>query len=1262
MKRSEIFSSPLLVEVVGTEMDYFNSVFATTGSNSILEVEAIKVLSDRLLNSTHSSDRRSAILGIKSFSRLYRETVVESGLRAILNTLTLDSNSFATVKAVLETLLILVLKSENSDKTLGWISSKSRVVNGKYPSPLLLDEIEPDQLSLWIADELTSTDAYFKLIIDILSGEQDFFIELYSLQLLEALLLIRPNEVKELITNIPVAISTITILLENAHDQIRNETIILLMALVKDNYNAQKLVVFENTFDRIFDIMEEEGGIRGSLIVQDCLSLCKNLLRYNASNQEYFLETSSIQRYSQFLSEPIQIGVDGQPAIFWTEQRLSNMVLMLDICRIFVFDNSLTIRRNQTRLEEIGILDTILRIAFHPDMDIELRCAALRLAGDAISSNFHNQKKVWSLDVPNLDPSLPSNLQNLEEVVPVSQVLLQWALQLNSVHFFDVRIASAYCLLACFKDNSELCLTFLRQQISACSDLFLVDNSEGLPSSDDSTENQSVDDSDSANIFSSLIHMYPEKALNPYKLWLSSYILMEFLIDCPEGKELVERTQIGRAENGEEVMPFDQAMANIMVTVLESPDPRISIGYLSFLSLWLFEDLNAVNRFLEDRSIIDSLLRYLCKNSIDAPAIVHGMGALLVGICYEFSSKSSPINRYDLHDLIAKVLGPENYLSKLQKLKEEHINSTDFDIQANDFGRDNTGLPMLFFMPPYLRFFKENYGRLKYAMLHDPSEEPILRIDHDAFEKIREMNTKMFKELENNKSTNSKNIENLQQSNHQLTQKLEKLEFEITQTRDTNELLQSNKMKLQESINSLEKEGNQLKKEKSELELSLRTTEKQFSSTQSENDSLKLKLANMESKHKNLLHAKDEAESGINKMNRELMKMDKEKKDLEDELKKFKKDAEKDASKLQERIKSLLKKSEAYERDLKKTNEDKQALELQLKELHEKERKFVEKIHNLEKNSQTGEAQINDLKAQLSKQEENEKLLKDNYEATKSKLKETQNEVENYLVKIRDLQKEKNELQSQSELMSKELSVARTSLEITKSKLTRSEEEKKRDFEKLNIDIESYQKKIKERDIKISSLISNNEELSQNNKKLRDEKDQESPIFEIMKEDSQKEIQTKKKMSSLFNILQSISTDSCNNLYTKLGESLSRAQIEQLEILFHDLKASEHHLDEKKLDGQSDDLHIQRELKNGKSVDEADLLEKEIAEKNALKSEFEDLMLAWEEQVHRTEKYKKRILELDPDYSSEEEDEDDGDDEDDINDNGNENDEDTEKA
>jgi hypothetical protein len=72
------------------------------------------------------------------------------------------------------------------------------------------------------------------------------------------------------------------------------QALLLLIQLTKGNANIQKIVAFENAFDRLFDVISEEGYSDGGIVVEDCLLLMLNLLRNNTSNQNFFKEGNKL--------------------------------------------------------------------------------------------------------------------------------------------------------------------------------------------------------------------------------------------------------------------------------------------------------------------------------------------------------------------------------------------------------------------------------------------------------------------------------------------------------------------------------------------------------------------------------------------------------------------------------------------------------------------------------------------------------------------------------------------------------------------------------------------------------------------------------------------------------------------------------------------------------------------------------------------------------------------------------------------------------
>ncbi len=55
--------------------------------------------------------------------------------------------------------------------------------------------------------------------------------------------------------------------------------------------SLQQIIVFDNAFEKLLDVIAEEGHSDGNIVVEDCLVLASNLLVDNASNQTYFKET-----------------------------------------------------------------------------------------------------------------------------------------------------------------------------------------------------------------------------------------------------------------------------------------------------------------------------------------------------------------------------------------------------------------------------------------------------------------------------------------------------------------------------------------------------------------------------------------------------------------------------------------------------------------------------------------------------------------------------------------------------------------------------------------------------------------------------------------------------------------------------------------------------------------------------------------------------------------------------------------------------------
>lgn len=609
-----------------------SGLLAQTQPKPQLAHETITRLCDRLLHSTFLEDRRAAILGLKGFTRKYREAVAAGGLKGLIFALQKDNGDVETCRATLETLLLLFIKNEPSEV------DEERSRNKQYQSPLLSRQKTDDFIALWLTDEFTQNEEMVFTLIGFVKMS-DFYVKLYSLQLLSALITNRPARTQECILAAPLGISSLVSAMDDVRDVIRNEAILVLQNLVADHADVQKLVAFEGAFDKLFNVIDLEGGLPDRVVVGDSLKLMALLLRYNVSNQNHFRETNCVQRLSDLLILPVD--KDGVPEYVWDDSLQSNLSLVLEICRLFVPPGHWATPVNQEALCKHGILLNILRLAFGPSTTIPIRSAALCTAADLVRVNQVLQTQLLAIDVPYVDLSIAVSVQKQPQIIPVATALLNWALLTTSIHVFELRLGAQHCLSAVFEGNHDAKLNFINEQIATF---------KGEPTlSEDPSEGSSTSETltslaDMANLIAVLVEYDPDALLNPYKTWFACVILMHIFEDALDIRDQVAAIKIGDASLGEEVMSSIQAMSSTMVTSLKYNEPRISIGYLMLLSFWLYEDLNAVNEFLTESSTIQSLI-WLITRSGNNNSLVVSLAAILLGITYDFSSKDSPYPR-----------------------------------------------------------------------------------------------------------------------------------------------------------------------------------------------------------------------------------------------------------------------------------------------------------------------------------------------------------------------------------------------------------------------------------------------------------------------------------------------------------------------------------------------------------------------------------------------------------------------------------------
>ena len=659
----------------------FSTITTAPAKQSVSET--IAVLSGRLNTATLLEDRRAAILGLRSFSKQYPASVASGALRSLIGSLSRDGEDVDTVKVVLETLLMLFSPNEDSPEA-------------------------SEEIALWLADEFTQRQENITLLLDLLDTT-DFYSRLYSLQLLSHIHFARTERTEECVLVAPLGIPRLVAVLDDRREAVRDAAISLLIDLTAESVDIQKLVAFEKGFERIFDIITNEGGlVEGARVVEDCLILLANLLRLNSSNQSNVREMGFIKRLAELLRSAYKGSTDGEEVAQWAEeQRNRNIYALLALIRLFLVPGAAGTPANQIAFLNDRVLENTLQLGFTFGVDLPIRAEALAACADMIRGNARLQERFAGQEVPSplANPAMNGQGGPHSNGVPKVYVidgLLDLILAVNSLMEFDLRMAACNCLKAYFNNHEEIRKHFLTRAI----------------------QGHKMQADELTNIFTTLLQPVPEQVTaDPYRYWFAAVLMLHLVHENPTTKHLAMEVTEGDEASGEEVVTSIQTVAShLLRSVARNDDPRVIIGYLQLLLCWLFEDLDAVNDFLGEFTNLQGLIQAAVENP-NGDIIVQGLSAMLIGVVYEFSTKDSPVPRAKVREMVMSRMGRDRYVEKLTRLRSYPL-MRDYEIlpQKLDLSLDQK-LPDVYLDDTFVEFFKDNYSRIIRAIDRDPGLE-----------------------------------------------------------------------------------------------------------------------------------------------------------------------------------------------------------------------------------------------------------------------------------------------------------------------------------------------------------------------------------------------------------------------------------------------------------------------------------------------------------------------------------------------------------
>ena len=559
------------------------------------------------------------------------------------------------------------------------------------------------------------------ILLDLLETP-DLYSRLYSLQLIRACAEARPERTQECIQTAPMGTSRLAAMLDDPRDIVRNEGLVVLSDLTRSSSELQKIFVFEDVFGKIFNMIHGDGGLtQGGIVVQDCLSLLANLIRFNASNQTYFIKMEYPGQFVRLLPGGKKAkkarGALEEEDDWVSPQNDKNVWGLLIIMRMFLVKGSAATPQNQTAFVQYGLVRQLLNIVFDPATAMPIKVEALNTCADLIRGNPRMQEGFAQEQVRPFILPVTSSAAKSNGVanVYVIEALLNLVLTPASNELFDMRSAGADCIKAYFHNHPQIREHFLNRAIG------------GYEAGDETQ-----------NALAILMEGSQASPGDPYRIWFAASVVFDLIFDNLQAKHTLMQVKEGDAESGEEVVTCIQTLtANLIASLQLEEDERISIAYLTLLLGWLFEDAAAVDDFLGEASSLQSLVQAVLRPGSDY-TINRGLCAALLGTLYEFSTKDSPVPRRELQGVLTSKLGRERYLNAITELRN-HPLIRDFEVLPQRGGGEGS-LPDVFFVDTCVDFLKDNFSRLTRAIDRNPNIEQHQShegVDRDVVDALR---------------------------------------------------------------------------------------------------------------------------------------------------------------------------------------------------------------------------------------------------------------------------------------------------------------------------------------------------------------------------------------------------------------------------------------------------------------------------------------------------------------------------------------------
>ncbi|PPQ64546.1 hypothetical protein CVT24_008448 [Panaeolus cyanescens] len=685
--------------------------------------DTIGKLSDRLSPSTLLADRRGAVLALKGLSRDCKQEVGERALAGLLDVLYNDVEVDADIgKAVLETLHTLC---DTEDTSPG-----SKELGFKHTDAILSTEKPAHTL--------------FALLADV-----GFYIRFAALQLLATLLHNRRQVIQSYFLTAPSGPGTIISVLEDKREIIRNEAITTVKALISQSPDIQKVLAFEGAFEKLFNIVSQEGGVDGGIVAQGALTCIDGLLRFNTSNQSYFRETSLPPVLFALLQFPINLdlrstGPQEFALQFWDDQKRVNTSLIIGIMGMLIGP------KGQNVQESLPYTRCLIEMALASNAPTLLKTQALRLLPSSINFPFSEISLTPYVPVPETNGEEWDRL----ELASALDILVELA-----IHGEYNGLDSAKRTKECLELRAAAAAVF--ENFVRKDDIRQAILQSMIPPEGNAQHSQTTP------LLHALAAPPNTTSLNPADVistHLATLMFSHLLAGSSRTKALARLVIPGPiqptatpayfvpADGGPpptEETPDDDDDApqtllqvlteNLSLSLLSRSRANTSdlearewdryvVGYLCLLCQWLWDDPKSVKDFL-DAGGLGVLVEPINQTS-ELDSLVPGLCAFLLGICYEFNREPGEITRSTIQPIINR-LGVDNLVGQMTRFREDErfkavgpdavvLSSPVSSVQLTQSVAVDNG--EIWFDWSFLDFWKSNYYTIQRGLSSDPDQ------------------------------------------------------------------------------------------------------------------------------------------------------------------------------------------------------------------------------------------------------------------------------------------------------------------------------------------------------------------------------------------------------------------------------------------------------------------------------------------------------------------------------------------------------------